>query len=143
MLALSLHQPFASLLLTPAGKPVKTHETRKWKLPVPYVGSEFLIHAAKRPVSDSELSIELNWLCRYLFGDDWITTLPRGGFLGRAQFNGFRRIGEMGGATYEANDVLCGDFTPGRYAWGVVNAVALPALIPYRGQQGFFKAEIG
>lgn len=43
MKALSLHQPWASLI----AEGVKTIETRSWRVPVPMIGQRFAIHAAR------------------------------------------------------------------------------------------------
>ena len=43
--AISLWQPWASLLFVPDGK---VHETRDWKAPEKYIGRTILIHAAKK-----------------------------------------------------------------------------------------------
>ncbi len=55
MKAISLHQPWASLLATG----IKPHETRSWRPPKQLIGERIAIQAAKRPPRRSEFSSEL------------------------------------------------------------------------------------
>lgn len=60
MKALSLHQPFASLIVEGA----KRHETRSWAPPRAFYGERIAIHAAKRRVTLADaanLQINLEW----------------------------------------------------------------------------------
>jgi hypothetical protein len=125
--AWSLWQPWASLWLSPC----KIHETRSW--PLNYRGP-LLVHATKH-IEFKSVSPDLEDILDSEFGPHWGTDLPRGALIGLVEVvDCVRTVNAELGAT--AEDVACGDWTPGRYAIKrspVVKKFAWP--IPYRGKQ--------
>lgn len=133
--AISLHQPYASLLVHEAMP--KIHETRSWPVPARLVGRTVLIHAAKRVHLDEDVAL----ICRQLWGLDWRGAIPRGAFVGTVIFGPpFRITGERQAAGLQ--DVTAGDWTPGRWAWPTTarHQFATPVAAP--GRQGWWNAPI-
>lgn len=131
MRSISLWQPFASLLFTEPR--TKIHETRHWA--TSHRGRMY-IHAAKRPIRQYELDPRLEDLCMEVFGESFRTSLPFGAVIGTVQLIDCMRTESVAPHT-TPQDVLCGDFSHGRFAW----SMAVPMRIgpwPYKGQQGFW-----
>lgn len=130
MKAISLWQPWASLWLSPS----KIHETRHWQ--TPHRG-EMLVHAAKRLVTD--VDEELAEILFHEFGADWAKSLPRGAIVGvvdlidvvptkKIYMNGF----------IDSADMVCGDFSDGRFGWKRGSYRRFESPIPWRGRQTIF-----
>jgi hypothetical protein len=140
--ALSLCQPWASLLLEPNAK---VHETRHWRAPNRIIGDVLVIHAAKRKPSiwDIDDSESLARLCVTLFGTDWRKNLPYGSFVGEVILTDCLRTTDalpFSGAA-GALDLMCGDFTCGRYAWKTADRVKYTPSIPARGHPGLWRVD--
>ena len=139
--AISLWQPFASLLFVPGGK---VHETRHWPAPKRLITRTVAIHAAKTDKGIKDMSPSLSELTYRLFPPA-TRPLPRGELIGTATLTCSFQIGtqwfDQGGPVSD-EDELCGDWTSGRYAWRLDNRVAFPEPIPTRGQQGWWTVEI-
>lgn len=139
MKAISLWQPWASLWLTPR----KVHETRHWSIRVPRDGFWLAVHAAKRAASDEGL--DLDDICTDEFGPHWARELPRGAIIGRVHLVSCCSTGALhlfpdnaDVAPPVGDDAICGDFSPGRFAWRRRSYARLLEPIPYRGSQGLF-----
>lgn len=139
--ALSLHQPWASLLA--AG--YKRIETRDWRPQSLRPGQLVAIHAAKKwPPDDWEEMQSDPFFRRYLTlaqrrGLWSFTTPPLGGVVAIARFE--RAIPTQGSGLISAlskRELAFGNYAPGRYAW-VFSEVRPVAIIPARGQQGLFE----
>jgi activating signal cointegrator 1 len=126
--AISLWQPWASLWV--AG--VKIHETRHW--PTDYRGP-LLVHAAKRLCAD--LEPDLADIMVKNFGARWAKELPRGALVGSVELASCRPT-DMTANLITDRERACGDWSPGRYAWGARQAYRFREPIPYTGRQGFF-----
>ena len=152
MKAISLHQPWASLIMLGA----KRLETRSWRPPEALIGQRVLIHATKRidPC-----------VCHAPFSQ-YIThpvfDAPTGVLLGSAKIEGawridcaadarrcageYHRIGTGSNirAFLEAIDhELCfGDYTVGRWAWGLGDVRPLHKPLPCRGHQKFWEVQL-
>lgn len=131
MKAISLWQPWASLLFTEPR--LKIHETRHWA--TSHRGRMY-IHAAKRPIGRLDLDPQLENLCMEKWGSDFRKTLPFGAIIGIVQLIDCAKT-ESIAPHATSHDLLCGDFSPGRYAW----SMGMPCPIgpwPYKGQQGMW-----
>ena len=127
MKAISLWQPWASLLFTTPR--TKIHETRHWG--TSHRGAMY-IHAAKKLIS--ECGEDLDEICIDRFGAEWRKTLPRGAIIGIVHLIDCMRTDSVAGHTTK-EDLICGDFYPGRFAW----SLGMPTPIgpgPEKGQQG-------
>lgn len=152
MRGLSLTQPWATLVAVGA----KKIETRSWS--TSYRGP-IAIHAAKRfPTEDREL-------CDY---GPFLSALRAGGYdLGQSPYrsspSGWGKVLSLGAivavayldwvvGTPATPGLVCGhelpppepeasfgDYSPGRYAWGLDFARPLPKPIPYRGALGLWE----
>lgn len=140
MKALTLWQPWASLLMLPG---VKDHETRPWPCPPKYIGRRIAIHAAKADVPFDEVSSKVHDICRREFvGAGWSNRLPFGSVIGTAIVAECREIGYLAKSFVEPDDYECGNFAPGRYAWRITDRVLFDAPIPARGMQKLWTWEV-
>jgi hypothetical protein len=123
MKAISLWQPWASLWLTDR----KIHETRHW--PTKHRGW-LAVHAAKHRDADCD-----DFAKQLRLSPD---QLPYGLIIGAVDLVScrFRNDPDVKPAHYE--DELCGNWTPGRFAWKRGAVVKLNEPIPYRGCQRIF-----
>lgn len=142
--AISLWQPWGWALFV---EDAKVHETRHWPAPQRLMGKTVLVHAAKRPIGADDLSPALTRFCTSRLGENWRPrkVLTFGAFLGTAILAACFRIGRDGSTPWgdpTPADLLLGDWSAGRYAWRLENRVALPAPIPAKGQQGWWKAQV-
>jgi activating signal cointegrator 1 len=132
MNAISLWQPWASLWLTDR----KVHETRGWEHGF---RGPLLVHAAQRRLTRREydgLPREFKFLCTEEFGGHWALDLPYGAIIGQVEL--LECVPTKQRAPAHADDRLCGDFGPERYAWARGEYWRFPRPIPYRGRQRFF-----
>lgn len=100
-----------------------------------------MIHAAKTDRGYRTMSEELHELCLDVWGCGYNYTLPRGAFLGSGiagESFAMREDLPRWGAAHE-EDFICGIWGAGRYGWPFDDTQALPAPIPAKGQQGFWK----
>ncbi len=146
MKAISLWQPWASLWCSPA----KVHETRHWRIAVPTARKLWLaVHAAKR--FERDVDWDLARVLERTFGPRWAGELPTGAIVGAVQIAGCFRTEDIR-RCYEANsalrpehgssaadDLACGNFTPGRFGWKRGQFRVLPEPVTWRGQQGLFE----
>jgi activating signal cointegrator 1 len=129
--AISLWQPWASLLFTTPR--TKIHETRHWG--TSHRGAMY-IHAAKRPIREFDLNPRLEDLCTDIWGGHFRKDLPFGAIIGIVHLIDCVRTESIAPHT-TAEDLLCGDFSPRRFAW----SMGMPTPIgpwPYKGQQGMW-----
>jgi hypothetical protein len=126
MKALSLWQPWASLW----ARGRKTYETRDWS--TPYRGP-LAIHAAKTLKID--VSSDLQEILEDEFGDRWQVKLPAGALIAVCELIDCLPTEHL---HVDSEEYSQGNFTRGRYAWGVMNLRVLAHPIPFRGQMGLF-----
>jgi activating signal cointegrator 1 len=129
MRAISLWQPWASLWLTDS----KWHETRHWH--TSYRGLLY-VHAAKRPIRESDLTPELRQVCEDEFGGHFWKDLPFGHVIGMVNLIECSLTETVGTTDI---DKVCGDWTRGRYAWLRAPQPVHIGPWPYKGRQGFFQ----
>ena len=133
MKAISLWQPWASLWLTPR----MIHLTRHWS--TSHRGP-LAIHAAKS--REPDLSLGVRDLLEDEFGKGWEQKLPLGAIVGAVELLDVVPTETLyGGHVSDADcdDLLCGDFSPGRHAWKRGAFRRLPSPVPFIGKQGFFE----
>lgn len=129
MKAITLWQPWASLIFTGW----KRFETRSW--PTFYRGP-LAIHAAKRPCPDIRWDEPLGDLLIDEFGGHWALDLPRGAVIGTVDLV---QCLSTEAFDVDAPEQLCGDWSPGRYAWKLENPHKFAVPIPANGAQGFWE----
>lgn len=141
MKAITVWQPWAGALA--AG--IKANETRSW--PTKYRGP-IAIHSAKKSFHEC-------WL-RYTTDEAkeaicWLLDLPKifnceehfplGCVLATAELVDCIEITPEYVATLSPDELALGDYTLGRYAWQLRNAVLLPKPIPVKGGQRLWNWE--
>ena len=146
MKAITVLQPWAWLLAT--GK--KRCETRSWK--TNYRG-EILLHAGKGDplgMTKGDRGIYAN-----IIGEPYLLNavnvlryrenkVPFGAIIGKANLVNCMQIDELTAALIKEqhpDEYEFGDFTPGRYAWMMENAVLFDKPIPASGKQGLWNWE--
>lgn len=139
--ALTLTQPWATLVMTSA----KRVETRAWRT---RLQGGLAIHAASSmPCWVRELWADEPYraaLQRAGIVD--LKTLPRGALLGSVTMTGCvptEKIltGMVAGGS--PDELLFGDFTPGRFGWLLASPAPLTAPIPMRGRQRLWRLPAG
>ena len=154
MKAISLWQPWASLIAVGA----KKYETRSWA--TDYRGP-IAIHAAKKAYNLKSLEFAL--IPGFIeavgaaFGKGEANNLPLGAVVATAELAGCWRTHSREGGGYlirksfltagrlettsvdiGETEALFGDFSPRRFAWELINVVALPEPVPAKGRQGLW-----
>ena len=133
MRTISLWQPYASLVI--AG--TKRFETRGRRPPQALEGVRIAIHAARKPIPAGCYSAALHALCGRLFGEDYASTLPYGAVVGTVRLSGSKPVEEIA-AGLGRDEEICGDWSPGRFAWSLESPEGLPSPVPAVGRQGWW-----
>lgn len=141
MKALTLHQPWASLVAIGA----KRFETRSWPAPRTLQPGDLLaIHASKRAAvcGYDEMPVGAGYAATEALGGSWLVAraIPTGCVLAVCKFISCSEM-RLQNLTTERNELLWGDWTPGRYAWELRVAYRMPEPIPARGRQGLWEWE--
>ncbi len=133
MKALSLHQPWATLVVLG----VKRLETRRWR--TEHRGP-LVIHAARTfPPAGQQLCRQEPF--RSLLAEAGFAReddLPRGALLGIVQVRDCLRTEEMDLDALSDTDRAVGDFSPGRWAWLLEQPERFVRPIPCPGKLGLF-----
>lgn len=130
MKALSLWQPWASLMMTPR----KRFETRSWA--TSYRGP-LLIHAAKTKKGFEDMD---QLLGAVLF-EEGLAVFPMGGLLGIVELkNCITTEGPTTRAMLRTRltEEIVGNYGPGRFAWETELIHVFKQPIPFKGKQGLF-----
>ena len=165
MRALTIYQPWASLIAVGA----KTYETRSWAT---RHRGPIAIHAGKKIPSTIMCATDIPYIIPAIgraFGIqekpiiniiEYLDSLPLGAVIATAELVGCHRIVRYGGRGCASTDpgwlvsddgqiyepteqeILFGDWTPGRYAWELANMTLLPEPIPATGRQGLWNWEM-
>lgn len=134
--AITVWQPWATLLAT--GQ--KHNETRSWK--TSYRG-EILIHAAKTDHSGILLHIPMEEL-KHFQDAGVVNKLPTGAIIGKANLVDCFQIDEAYRRKLQREnpaELAFGDYTIGRYAWVMADAILFNKPIPAKGKQGLWNWE--
>lgn len=136
MKALSLHQPWASLVV----HGLKAEETRGPRSPQAYRGP-LLIHAAK--VLDAEVYARLwNDFMDVRYALPCHASMPLGAIVGRVNVAEIRVMTADLIAGMSERERAFGDWQPGRFAWRLTDARAVCPPINVRGRQGLFDVTV-
>jgi hypothetical protein len=122
-------QPWASLWVVGD----KEHETRHW--PTHHRGW-LLVHAAKRPPTVEERA----WLAEPLREAGLENgPFPLGAIIGAVYIDACVPCDAALRVKLTESDMLCGDFSDGRFAWRRALGMELDRPIPFIGRQRFFE----
>ena len=135
MRALTLHQPWASLV----AQGHQQFETRSRRPPYRQIGKPIAIHAGLTEHRETRLDP----IVQQLLGP---TLLPKGALLAVALLTAaYPTLPGTGGLPHDQEtaprppyDHLFGNYSPGRWAWKLVDLHQLPEPIPYRGAMGLW-----
>ena len=133
MKAITVWQPWATLL----GTGQKHNETRSWR--TSYRG-EILIHAAKTDHSGILLHIPMEEL-KHFQNAGVVNKLPTGAIIGKANLVDCFQIDEAYRRKLQREnpaELAFGDYTIGRYAWVMADAILFNKPIPAKGKQGLW-----
>lgn len=131
MKAVTIWQPWASLVACG----LKKYETRSWN--TSYRGP-LLIHAAKRPPRRDDWGDNGDEIVKALHSIGIETTegMPVGCALCTVYLvNVFSVEDAITNGLISDQEKAFGDYSPGRYAWVLVNLVKLPEPIPMKGER--------
>ena len=138
MKALTLHQPWASLI----AHSVKTIETRSWAPPRRFIGQRIAIHAGMERGVAGKLDPTTHRAIMELYGVDWAKSMPRGAVVATALLSNTYQVkirtGErvsLAGASHQLVADAYGDFSPGRWLWMLADVERLEPPFPVSGQQ--------
>ena len=144
MKAISLHQPWASLI----AMGIKTIETRSWAPPKSLIGERIVIHAAKKVAKDEQLDQPVRTACREIYGTYWEANIPIGKVVATAILSDYVHVKRqyMDGYVegFNSNDKLIrigrdhyGDFETGRFLW-ILEDIKRIEPVAAVGHQGFW-----
>lgn len=117
MKAITLHQPWATAIAL--GQ--KKYETRSWRPPESVIGERIAIHAANRP-SEREFQA---WLPEG-------TEYPLGAVVATATVRAYY-LTHLLAPQLPISELAWGDYSPGRWAWQLIDVIRMPHPIPARG----------
>jgi hypothetical protein len=135
--AISMYQPYASLMFVDDPAYRKEHETRGRPYPAKYEGRRIAFQAGLS--LPSHVPADLDELAKRAFGSDWRRTLPRGAYIGTAVLTGCFPTGNMVEHIGFA-DRVAGIWDAGRFAWELGGRQSITPPIPAKGKQGWWKA---
>lgn len=141
MRALSIHQPYASLII----KNMKLHETRSWRPHEDMIGETIAIHASKtRKTLDkffSEKEQDTGSMSRCIalmrIEDLYVTHRPFGAIIGTARISDVIACGGPNTHRISVLEKTLGDWSQGNFAWKLSHVYPIQP-IPWKGQQGWF-----
>lgn len=161
MKAITLTQPWAtcSVVCLPDADPPKRHETRSWPPPKELLPLELAVHAGKscppdvrEGLIDQGLLVEpyatIVSLLEYTTRDPWrksrgqqtrVRELPIAAVVGVVTIT---KVYKTTGIRPESFDGQLGDFSVGRFAWQMENAIALQRPVHCRGFQGIWELPV-
>lgn len=159
MKAITLHQPWASLIIGRA----KQYETRSWCPPSTLFGQRIAIHAGKKQITQQlfdALPIRVQTWCAMHYGS--LIEFEYGVILGTVQLISAFHIHDTSGTTpnmfhgeiYDGfvwgeyntmetteYEIEKGDFSIGRYAWRMDKVNRFIKPVPQKGHQGFWECD--
>lgn len=133
---ISLWQPWASLIFAR----VKIHETRSKPAPAKYIGQRIGIHATAKFPPLAAISSDLHELCMDYFGCHYNYSLQQGAILGTVRL--VMCLPTTDALPVNSDDLIAGDWRPGRYAWKLSDPVLFPLPILAKGKQGWWQHKL-
>ena len=132
MKALTLHQPWASLVAVGA----KHIETRSWPCPKSVIGERIAIHAGRGLHIPSHQD-EFNRRVAHYLGNFWVSQSRGGVVVATVRVLSCVEMTVQNIADLPAGDDerLFGDYAPGRWMWNLASVELVDPPIPARGYQ--------
>lgn len=150
MRAITLHQPYATLIAVGA----KKIETRDYAAPQYMVrfGDTIAIHAAKQKVKASGLTTIEYQLITKILGPTWAASMPYGAVVATAKITDVKRVNQPAdaplkylprkpnqGAANPNPEFHFGGFAVGRWMWILEDVEPVDPPISARGYQGWWE----
>lgn len=137
MKVISIWQPFASLIV----KGCKTFETRSWPAPASVIGERIGIASTKNIVPGQRAHMADERFLAFYEPHCLppLEDLPHGYLLGTAIVDSVERMTEDFLEEVSEEEKCYGWWTPGNYAWRLIQPFELPYPIPIRGAQGLYE----
>ena len=137
MKAITLHQPWASLIAVGA----KKIETRSWRPPDDLIGQTIAIHAGKKIVNFGSGSSFNRAVTEHL-GAEWLREIPRGAMLCTATLADAEQMNFLNRESWpEGHELLFGEYGISRWMWRLENIAVFDPPVPARGHQQFWNWE--
>lgn len=134
MKAITLHQPWASLIVCSA----KLIETRSWQPSKDLIGQRIAIHAGKQIVHISDhMYPDYNIAVRARLGPDWADKLPTGAIVAIATLTKARQITNTTDLP-TGDELLFGEYGYLRWMWFLSDVRVIEPPIATRGYQGLW-----
>ena len=135
MRALTLHQPWASLI----ARCVKTIETRSWAPPRSLISQMLAIHAGRKV--HPNLGPVIDAILRQTHGEQWQRQLPAGAVVATATISCTCQVAghaaDTGQVTTGCRQIIAtdpyADFSAGRWLWFLADISSFPDPIPATG----------
>jgi hypothetical protein len=133
MKAVTIHQPWATLLITAE----KAYETRSWQ--TAHRGP-IALHAARKFTDDMRTLIGMDPFHQALrkHGITKAEHLPKGAVIGVAELTDCVATETLDLEIAKSQEERFGDFRPGRWAWKLANPIRFQTPIPFQGKLGLF-----
>lgn len=139
MKTISLHQPYASLIMLG----LKKHETRHWRPPESYIGQRIGMHAAQKLWNFPDIPMDLIApFTQHTDAGPRVTKPPAGALLGSVLLAEVYQADQARRDAADPFDVLAGDWSDGRWLWRLEDPQTLPEPIPMRGKQGWWEVTL-
>ena len=134
--ALTLYQPFASLIVSGA----KKIETRSWTPPGWLIGRRIAIHAGRHTVDlPRNIYPEYNITLDRVLGTDWRETIPNGVIVATAFLASARPMNSPADFPTDPDELLFGEYELGRWMWDLEDVQPLDPPVPATGHQGLWR----
>lgn len=128
MRVISLHQPYASLIMMG----LKKHETRHWRPPEHYIGERIGMHAAQKLWKFPAVALALS---KPFMDSDKYRDPPTGALLGTVLLAEVYQADQARRDAADPFDVIAGDWGDGRWLWRLEDPRPLAEPIVMRGFQ--------
>lgn len=128
MRVISLHQPYASLIMMG----LKKHETRHWRPPEHYIGQRIGMHAAQKLLKPPHIPMAL---VKPFTDPVPFINPPLGALLGTVLLADVYLSSQWRREEADEFDVLAGDWADGRWLWRLEDPRPLAEPIVMRGFQ--------
>lgn len=131
---LPLWQPYASLML---GNGAKKHETRSFCPPPSIQGQRVAIHATLKGLKVEDMPDALVEILQRELSEDRLPHLDAAGaIIGTMVVKEWKRVVMPPEMLTDQDDIICGDWSPNRWVWRMVDPIRLEKPLHYRGEQG-------
>lgn len=134
MYALTLYQPYAMLCVLAQ----KEWETRSW---LTHYRGELIIHASAKFPKEAQNFMRTNPYCREalsFYHFDFVEQMPLGCFVGKVNVTACLETNTLDRSILP-REIAFGDYSPGRFMWGLSNPLHFKKYIDAKGNRRLWK----